>query len=1012
VTKNCGLATIDLSAGSFSVSGLVTNCGSTALANVTVTDTVTNNGVVTTLTVLSGATIPPQGSVAVPAFSIPVTVCGPVRDFLTVTASGPCGNVTNRSAVCTTTVTNQACVGVTKNCGQTPIDLAAGSFTVSGVVTNCGNTALANVTVTDTVTNNGAVTTITVLSGATIPAQGSIAVPSFSIPVTVCGPVSDFLTVTASGPCGNVTNRSGVCVTTVTNVACIGVAKLCGPALNDLAAGPFSVQGIVTNCGTMPLTGIVVVDTITNVDGTVTTLTNTVAGPLAPSATATVTFTNVPSLCGAISDFLTATGNGPCGPASSVSPVCTTQITNTPCLTVVRTCTPTTLTNCGTTPLTYTVSGVVSNCGAFAVTGVTVLDTATDANGVVTLSSNTIPVVAAHSIAAIPTMVVPAAGCGTNSDYLTVTGTGICGQPVSATSQTCATVLVCPPPQICVTKGITCAPATGVAGCDETLTYGSIATGVAGSNQSAFCYQVIVSNCCCQTLTNVQVVDNLLDIGGKFPTTLLPGQSATNYYGQSYGLSNGKTSSNVNTVRACGVGVLQGLQTCASASATAVVVPASVQCTLAVTNAFNMDNPIVPTHVLLPSNAPVTLLLTIQNTGMADLNVAIGNLPPLVSCADDTNMITLPSTIFLPAGQSTTLSGCFDVECTNTPVQFNVSVQGTVVASASVPCIYDAAGNVVSTALSSKNCAASVECQAPVSCRTTGGGDLIPGTSSTNCVVYTTTLIDSMQPDGLVLDHVSHGGQLGAPFSQMDCATRLGNPCIRGEWQHVRHYGGNGKSSADVIDMQFHSANPQGCFDTLVCACLGCCNTNPVHQPNGNFGGIGHHFTVCNPQDHRICGPMPRPAPANALIFSGIGTFTPQDSSGNGRNSEKRYVVFRVYIEDHSEPGGAHPKGGQAPADIYCFQAWDTGIPVAKKPDFKTVATDFRAKLSADSCAFIKSIAIPDQIVNGQPVPPALPPGTMPSMVVDGMQAEIVDMGPLWNGNRQIHPSTSATCTQ
>jgi hypothetical protein len=241
----------------------------------------------------------------------------------------------------------------------------------------------------------------------------------------------------------------------------------------------------------------------------------------------------------------------------------------------------------------------------------------------------------------------------------------------------------------------------------------------------------------------------------------------------------------------------------------------------------------------------------------------------------------------------------------------------------------------------------------------------------------------------------------------MDCGTILCNPCIRGQWEHVRHYQGTG-NPRDTIDMNFHTVTPKGCFDTLMCECLGCCDPGDVNQPNGHFTGVGKKFVLCNPDDHKVCGPQPRPAPANALIFTGIGRLTPETDSGSNQRAAQ-WVVFRIYIEDRSEPGGGHPGGAVEPADIYCFQAWKTGIAVTKKPDFSTVAAAFRMALGADSCAFIESISTPSQIVNGQVVG-GVPPGTLPSATVNGMTADIQDCGPLHDGNRQIHPATGATC--
>jgi len=304
---------------------------------------------------------------------------------------------------------------------------------------------------------------------------------------------------------------------------------------------------------------------------------------------------------------------------------------------------------------------------------------------------------------------------------------------------------------------------------------------------------------------------------------------------------------------------------------------------------------------------------------------------------------------------------------------------------------------------------------------------LYDGFTDNNCVPLITQLSPLTSPSGTPLDHISHGGQLGAPFSHMDCANRLGDPCIRGQWQHTRHYVGKG-NPRDVFAMDFHSNTPKGVFDTLDCACLGCCNPDfaDINQPNGKFAGA-HKFTLCNPDDHKVCGPEPRPAPANAIIFTGIGKVTPTDDIQGGRAAQAEWVVFRVYIEDRSEPGGGHPGGAVEPADVYCFQAWTTGIKVTKKPNFDQLSQDgqgapgsalagvditaFRTALSTDSCNFIQSLCTAEQLASGAT---CVPPGTLPNR--DGQlhqfpASTINDCGPLHDGNHQIHPATGATCT-
>jgi hypothetical protein len=177
---------------------------------------------------------------------------------------------------------------------------------------------------------------------------------------------------------------------------------------------------------------------------------------------------------------------------------------------------------------------------------------------------------------------------------------------------------------------------------------------------------------------------------------------------------------------------------------------------------------------------------------------------------------------------------------------------------------------------------------------------------------------------------------------------------------------------------------------------LGCCDPE-----TGEFITPITVGELCNPDDHKVCGPQPRPSPANAIIWSGIGKLTPTDDVHGPRADRSEWVVFRIYIEDRSEPGGFHPGGAVEPADIYCFQAWKTGIKVSKKQDFSTVLPEFRHALGQANCDFLAALQ------NG-----TLPIGSLPSPEVESVTADIQDCGPMSTGNHQIHPSTSATCNK
>ncbi|PWU19244.1 MAG: hypothetical protein C5B50_07040, partial [Verrucomicrobia bacterium] len=1044
VTKTCGPAFIDVATGIYTVGGSVTNCSSEPLTGVVVFDVVTNDSLCAfTNGPFVIGTVAPFSSTAIPAITVSVTncgnICGTNIDYFIVGAHGPCNStVTNTSNPCKTVVTNTPCIGVMKVCGPTYVDLATGSYTISGFVTNCGTMPLTGVVVADTIADvtSGWVTTNRITIG-TVPANSVVPISPQTITVTNCGPYTDFLSVTGTPPCGPaVTAQSLLCTTTVTNTPCVGINLTSGPPVIGLVSSNFTIGGSITNCGTMPLTGVQVCSYVTNVNTGVV-MSNCFNLPNVPPHVGvtvpptTVTITN----CGPFNYFLTVIGFT-CSSVSNGTPVGLTLVTNTPCLSITRTCGPALMTNCGTAPLSYTVTATVSNCSLQPMFGVYITNTVVNSSGT-SITAYPVGTLGVHGTYTLP-LITNTALCGLNTDQFTASGLDICSNAANAMATICSTTVTCPPPVICVSKLITCGPPAGITGCNSSLTYSNQAFGVAGTNEPAFCYQIIVSNCACVTLTNIQVSDPVLLAAGvplNFPNpfTLAGFHAVTNYYGLPW-----PVGTHQNTVTASGQSALTGQTVTAATNAEAVVVPASVSCELLLSSDFNLNTNGTPDKngctVTLPQgsvNAPLQVSIVLHNTGQADLHVNLIDgtlLTNLVPC-NDTNPVAIPTNVFVAAGQSVTITnfGCVLFTCpTNT---WTVKVQGTVVASASYPCIYDTTGKVITTAVS--ECEACADCAVAVLCRVTGGGRMDPGICDTNCpgarigngCTASGPLCTALYPPTsgpttgtqLQLTYITHGGQLGAPFSMKDCGEHLNNPCIRGEWEHVRHYQGKG-NPRDVVTAS-HNVNPGSQlhpYDTLMCACLGCCESTD-DQPNGKFLGVAKRFTLCNPDDHRVCGPMPSPAPDNAIIFTGIGRVTPTTDSGTSQKDEV-YIIFRVYVEDRSEPGGTHPKGGTPPADVYCFQAWyarDVSgnlIYTSKHTDITTIETAFRGCLGADSCNFIESISTPAQISPTGIVLGGVPPGTLPNCTVCGRPADISDTGPSTHGNLQIHPATGATC--
>jgi hypothetical protein len=596
---------------------------------------------------------------------------------------------------------------------------------------------------------------------------------------------------------------------------------------------------------------------------------------------------------------------------------------------------------------------------------------------------------------------VTLADCGPVTDRATATGNNVCPPDatcpapptVSSAEVTCTVEVVCNP-DIEVLKEVACyLPG------DNCGTFGKVATGVRDSDCPAFCYRVTVSNVGPIPIATLTVNDPVLggDISALFgPLPIAPGDSRTAIIKPIT-----HCQDTPDTVVATG-GSSDGQTDTDTDDALARVLFIDLVCESSLFSSMDMDNNPDDCNVLLPNSAPVRVTIVFRNDGNTALDItSIDGLPALVDCGDLTTPIIVALPIHLEAGASSApIVGCIDHDCSGPQTTIRVIGHAEASDNNGTLCVYDRNGQRITDSSGDNDCVCTIRCESPVTCRVTGGGVLLPGFVDQSCIEVNTTIFPFTSPDGLTIKKITHGGQLGAPFSQMDCGAILGNPCIRGQWSHTRHYEGKG-NPRDVFDMNFHSQTPKGQYDSLSCACLGCCDPETGVFIPSTLGPLIHKFQICNPDDHRMCGPQPRPAPANAIIWSGVGKVTPTDDVRGSRAAQAEWVVFRVYIEDRSEPGGGHPGGAIEPADIYCFQSWKTGIKVSKKPDFSAIAPAFRTALAAANCDFLAALE------SG-----ALPIGSLPSPIVDGVTADIQDCGPMHDGNHQIHPSTSATCTE
>jgi hypothetical protein len=423
-----------------------------------------------------------------------------------------------------------------------------------------------------------------------------------------------------------------------------------------------------------------------------------------------------------------------------------------------------------------------------------------------------------------------------------------------------------------------------------------------------------------------------------------------------------------NTVVTTGQSTTSGQTVTAQDKAVARVIPAGISCEQlytvdngALTNCVKLNLADTATHV-------VVTYIRLVNTGVADLsNIRVTN-DVANPCRVDRLITSLTS------GSTVLVALCTNAAytCASTDSTITVTATNFSLTNVAQLCAHDINGKVI---VVRSECPGCVECTVPNACRVTGGG---------------------RQDDPLVYPHdvryVTHGGQVGAPVGNRVCTVTtnfvIGNPCIHGRWTHVRHVKGG-------LEGNFHARF----YDTLDCACLDTDVTSVVTNVPGVNGNPSQTYVnlvygpgtvingLCNPDDHKVAGPEPRPAPANKIVFTGVGDW----ADPNGRRSS-RATLFRVDIEDRSEPGGSHPKGGTAPPDRYRIRIWvlsDSELAQLNGSGPDRWLLNFRNAISACNGLNVQDGA---SVVNG-------------TAVFGVRRPDIDDGGELERGNHQIHPA-------
>ena len=675
VTKLCS-GTNALPGGLLGFSGSVSNAGDITLTNVTIVDNVTLSGG-GTLVASFPSLAPGQATNFSGSIRVPTNVCS-ITDTLTARGTNICsgaGVVGTDTKTCPVQTTPR--LALTKTCPASPPN-PGGTLTYSGTITNVGNVAITNITLTDSIFGtNTAAPTPSVIARLE-PGAGATFSGSYTVPVDVCT-VTDTLSASGTDVCGNAvsTNTTATC-----NFDCRPLIKVykqvvcypCEPFSSNLdsqktATGvrvdpnncpAFCYRVIVTNIGLVTLSGVTVSDN--------TGLNLAACGfpsTLAPHTSATCVVSNV-THCSSIQNIVTATGTGPIagGGTTNVTATDTNNVTVVPisvaCRLLVITGGATNefhAPNCPQVPIgsSYSIRIVVTNTGSAALQNVVLTTTGTTPltclasplnigglalNGTTNIDcvvnqQCTVPITNNYAVAV-------AAEASQSNGHLCVFNSN--GVPITASSS-CDTCVTCfGTPKIKVYKQVVCYPCEAFT---NDLTLQKTATGVRvdPNNCPAFCYRVTVVNSGNVTLTGVTVSDDTgLNLSGCAASTLAPGAST------SCTVSNVTHCSSIqNIVTAMGTGPTVGGGTTnvtATDTNNVIVNPISVACSLLVSTngttftAFHAPN--CP-QVLVGSSYSIRIVVSNTSISNALQNVVLTTTgtTPLTCLASPLNIGSL-----------------------------------------------------------------------------------------------------------------------------------------------------------------------------------------------------------------------------------------------------------------------------------------------------------------------------------------------------------------------------------
>ncbi len=388
--KTANPSAVTAAGQSVTYSYLITNTGNTTVTGVNVTDTVfSGTGTPPVITCPVTTLAPQESTTCTSSYTVtqPDINSGSVVNTATASAMPPSGPaVSSNPSTAAVVAAPVPDLTLLKTANPSAVTAAGQTVTYSYLITNTGNTTLANVSATDTAFSGTGTPPVIACPVTTLaPQQSTTCTGTYTVTQADIGAGSVVNTATASGtpPTGPaITSPPSTATVTVTPAPALALLKTARPASYTTAGEIITYSYLITNTGNTGLTNVSATDTAFSGSGTppvVTCPVTTLAPQQSTTCTGTYAVTQADIDNGVVTNTAIATGTPPTGPPVT-SPPSTAVVPDEafPELTLAKTATPTTVTAAGQT-VTY--SYLITNTGNTTLANVSATDTAFSGTG-------------------------------------------------------------------------------------------------------------------------------------------------------------------------------------------------------------------------------------------------------------------------------------------------------------------------------------------------------------------------------------------------------------------------------------------------------------------------------------------------------------------------------------------------------------------------------------------------------------------------------------------------------